>query len=296
MILEEYVHILNPNASHRLAVEQFFKKKASLKGLWVSRESHPTHLETIVQWALIEGHKKLVVWGGDGTINRVVQALHKEDLLDEVSLAFVPVGTGNDFLRRFQYGSWKKWIQAFEEEKVEERTYDIGLLKMNQSSHIFVNNAGFGRAKDALSQKRPNPIQDILSFREKQIELEWGTDKMHHFETMRCLLGIVFNSPYFNRGMYFNKDVRPDDGLLYAVFIPNQSKVKLFLRFLKSKLGLSLKRRSDACFDADFLNLNASDVLFPQVDGEVVPGEGSSSLKFSVLYRSLRLLVPVSVN
>jgi diacylglycerol kinase (ATP) len=45
------------------------------------------------------GDRWLVVAGGDGTLHRVVAALHRRGELDDAVLGLVPLGTGNDFAR-----------------------------------------------------------------------------------------------------------------------------------------------------------------------------------------------------
>jgi len=221
----------------------------------------------------------------------VVHFINREKNLSQVTLALFPVGTANDFARKILCGSWKKWVKTLSQGSVV-KTFDVGQLMYDSKSRAFINNAGFGRTQEALLRKKSRPIKDILDFTEKRLQIEWGREKIHQYETFRALMGIVFNSPFFNKGMYFSKDIRPDDGLLNVFIVPPQSKTSMVLKFLKTKFGGSLKSDSDVRLDASFINIDSEETLYPQVDGETVTEEGATRLKFSILKDPLNLLVP----
>src|SRR5918998_3444597 len=43
--------------------------------------------------------RRLIVAGGDGTLHRIVAALHRRGELADTELGLIPLGTGNDFAR-----------------------------------------------------------------------------------------------------------------------------------------------------------------------------------------------------
>jgi len=258
---------------------------------WVERRSHPTHIETLVEWALREGKDKIAVWGGDGTLSRAVQELYRLDALKKMAVALVPVGTANDFARNLGGESWKEVMKGIFSDKISVKNFDLGLLKCASVSRIFVNNAGFGRTKEALQRKKSKPLRDIFSFDQHKLQIEWRTDHVTQYETLRAILGIVMNGPFFNNGMYFSKDLAPDDGLLSAFFVPMQSKAKFVKKLLKARLGGSLNDEETARMDAHSIEVQSDREMYPQADGERVVDYGVEEISFSVMKGALRLIV-----
>lgn len=272
--MKEFFHILNPSRRRKDHVRLFFEKNPALEFMWVERASHPTHLETLVQWAVNEGRSSIAVWGGDGTLSRVVQCLYDMNALKKVAIMLAPFGTCNDFARRLNSPG--------------EQVVDIGLLEMPSGKRIFVNNAGFGRAAGAI-HRRSNPIRDIFSFSTKSLDLEWTLDGARRSETRPALLGIVFNAPYFNGGMHFEESPDPGDGVLNGYFESPHSRLNLLFKFMKSRLGGPLTDRHTFRLDFQTLRANTDQDVFPQVDGEAAAEDPVRSMTFSVIPKTLRI-------
>ncbi|MCB4756873.1 MAG: hypothetical protein LHV69_07580 [Elusimicrobia bacterium] len=292
MNTERFFHLLNPSVRHRQAVKKFFLQKPDESFTWIERESHPTHLETVVEWALWEGRPRIALWGGDGTFSRVAQFLYKAKAFDKISLALIPVGTANDFSRKAGFMNWEKVAEALLAWNIREMKFDVGLLQAGPVDRVFVNNAGFGRTAAALKKKVSNPWQDILNFKAHRIQLEWGEGGLTQYQTFRAALGIICNSPYFNRGLFFREDVSPADGLLNAFFMPVRSRCGYFIKFIQGRMGKSLRDETTLTLQARFLNVHSDDDLYPQVDGEPVLETGVRELRTSVLRNAMNLLVP----
>ncbi|MGH3371829.1 MAG: diacylglycerol/lipid kinase family protein [Nocardioidaceae bacterium] len=62
----------------------------------VCATSNPGELDGVLHR---RGGRRVVVAGGDGSLHAVVAALHRRHELSEVTLALIPLGTGNDFAR-----------------------------------------------------------------------------------------------------------------------------------------------------------------------------------------------------
>ncbi len=294
--LSNYFHILNPSARHRAAVKRFFKNIPADHYCWVERKSHPTHLETIVEWAVREKKGPIAVWAGDGSFNRVVNELFSRGVLPETLVALIPVGTANDFARKMGWHCWTKWAKTLFSNEAGGKLFDLGLLSAGQQKRIFVNNAGFGRNPSKLGKGLSNPLKDILDFREHKIQVEWKTGHAEHFETLRAFFGIVFNAPFFNNGMYFDSDIAPDDGMLNGFLVPPQSKIRLLWRLVGSRFGKSLNDPQTFRMDADSLEIDSDSEMFPQVDGEKVLHHAVNKLKFEVLKGKLKLALPSENN
>ncbi len=293
MRFADFIHIVNPSQKKRRAVSRFFQEHPTLRSVFVERISHPTHLETIVEWALNEGCRHLAVWGGDGTLNRVAQKLYEMNALGKITLALVPVGTCNDFARALQTPPWNRYVPMALKGSGIEYSVDVGLLSYAGTQgirrRVFINNAGFGRNASALNKHRSNPIRDVFSFFPKLVDLDWILDKSHSFETRNILLGIVCNGPYFSKGIYFDPHLSISDGVLDAYFEGPQSKLRLICSFLKARFGGALKNTRTIHVPANELSVQSTQLFYPQADGEPIEKEGISRLVFSTLPKALRV-------
>jgi diacylglycerol kinase family enzyme len=261
-------HILNPNARHRARVQAHFENVPRGSYAWVERTSHPTHLETLVEWALREGRHTLSIWGGDGTFNRAVQALYDLNGISKVRIELVAAGTCNDFMRNAPAGP-----------------VDIGLLSDGKRRRVFLNNAGFGRTPSAFGSKRSNPIQDIFRFTEKTIHVTEPRS-----EDFPALLGVICNGPFFSGGLHFAKNAKINDGLLNGFFVPPQNRAFLVGRFVAARLGTALSNSHTIRIDGPRISLESDSDLFPQVDGEPAFPGATRKLTFSILDERLQLI------
>jgi diacylglycerol kinase family enzyme len=259
----DFFHLLNPNRIHRDKVTRYFNARPRGSYGWVERTCHPTHLETLVEWAVREGHTKIALWGGDGTFGRAVQALEKLGALSRVEVGLVPVGTCNDFARR----------------GVSSGLVDIGLIEANGLRRVFMNNAGFGRSEGARTRK-PNPIKDIFDFSNRSISVNG--------RPMNVFLGMVCNAPYFSGGLHFATDVSPTDGVLNSFFVSPQNKAKLLFKFARARHGHALLDEKTVRLDGTEFLVEASEPFLVQSDGEWAFGHSVTRAQFSLLDNKLR--------
>jgi diacylglycerol kinase family enzyme len=293
MRADDFVHIVNPNKKNFWAVSNFFEKNPMLRAIFIERTSHPTHLETVVEWAINEGSRRLAVWGGDGTLSRVAQKLYEMNMLAVTTVALVPVGTCNDFARALKLPSWKQCASGMLQGAAKEYSIDIGLLSFTSErqrrQRVFVNNAGFGRQAAALQKHASNPIKDILSFDSTRVDLDWTLNESQSFETCDLLLGVICNGPFFSNGLHFDSDISISDGILNVCLEKPQSKLKLLAKFLKARFGASLRDSNTLCVPANELVVQADRLLYPQADGEPVDVNGVIKIKFSILSKAARI-------
>lgn len=144
--------IINPNACNQKENNLWVQVKEALNATEISVEEHMAGsgmaCEKIVMQLLSAGQKKIIIVGGDGTLNEVVNALLKSNYsLDEVLLALVPSGTGNDWARTHNIiPSSLSIVNLLKNGKVLQ--HDVGKVEIiNGEKHnirYFVNMAGFG--------------------------------------------------------------------------------------------------------------------------------------------------------
>jgi len=286
---DDLFHVLNPSAVRRAAVADFMEKQ-SWPRVWIDRGSHPTHLETVMAWAVNEGRRDLAIWGGDGTLSRAVQALHELGALDKVRLVLVPAGTCNDFARKIRTPLWDAVTSAALNPL--ERRYDLGLVEHAEGKRVFVNNAGFGRRPDARREKRPSPILDIFRLEAQALQIETRDDEQVSRLNIKGLLAIVCNAPYFGGGLHFSKDVLPDDGRLNGFFLQDQFRLKILWSFFRGRSGHPLENGGLLSVSGTSIRVRTPGALYPQADGESASAGGVGEIFFKLMPRALTMLVP----
>lgn len=106
-ISDRWFVIVNPISGGGRGLTDFPKISRLLRQQGIEHESafteHRHHATELTVEAVNRGYRKLIVVGGDGSLNEVVNGLfiQKQVAPKEVLLAVVAVGTGNDWVRTF---------------------------------------------------------------------------------------------------------------------------------------------------------------------------------------------------
>ena len=81
-------------------------------------------------------HDKIYLAGGDGTLNRFVNAIDCENLKNDIY--YYAVGTGNDFLHDLEVDDMKKCV------KINHYVRHLPVVTVNGESYKFFNGIGYG--------------------------------------------------------------------------------------------------------------------------------------------------------
>jgi diacylglycerol kinase family enzyme len=289
--MPETLHLLNPSGRHKPWARALTEQTKDMEPwAWVSPE-HPKHTETLVDWALEENVRRLVVWGGDGTFHRVVRALWKKKALHDVELALVPAGTCNDLARRLALTrpAWSAWQAA----APRGRLASLCLARLRWKSNdrfredIFINNAGFGRPRSSF-ENRDGSWAVLKALQPIRLTARWADGHMKglYYMVLAC------NAPYFSGGLHFEKNVFPEEGVLKIYFVPATSKARLALRLARGQLGFPLLDAKITKVTALKMTIDTDIPVWPQADGEPPTREGVRHVEFSLLPDKVRVWVP----
>jgi YegS/Rv2252/BmrU family lipid kinase len=227
---QNFLAILNPAAgggrSRKLLGPALERLQAGGIEVKVSETRMPGEATEMARAAYGRGVRNFIAVGGDGTSYEIVNGLYPQALGGErPSLAFLPLGTGNSFLRDFSNRGVEYGIESLFAQKrrpcdvlrLRHRTgivYYINLLSMGFTADVATLRAsrfsGWGELGYLSSifltlarfQRRPFPVRIA------------GSEK---FDRRPCLF-LTFNNSKFTGGtMMIAPQAETDDGLVEYV-------------------------------------------------------------------------------
>lgn len=302
--------IVNPNAGSGKCSKNWPTIQKLVKRTKIEFEAEFTekkgHAIALTHQFLEKGFRKFIVVGGDGTLNEVVNGIFTKEGIDSssITLAMIPVGTGNDWCRTFEVPT--KYIDAIKLIRDEKTVVqDIGLVDFyNQSApkRYFANVAGIGfdasvahAANELKDQGKGNTLsyiiillKTLLKYNPKIMHFEVGKEE---FKERMFSIGIGIGK-YNGGGMKQLPNAIANDGLLDVTIIKKISKWTV----IKELKGL---------YDGSFIN---HPKIETRVDGKVsfyenkleveTDGEsiGYGAQNFTILPRALRVVGTLKTN
>jgi YegS/Rv2252/BmrU family lipid kinase len=207
----------------------------------------PRDAERIAREGVRAGIERVIVGGGDGTVNEVVSGLLAAELGGYAELGVLPLGTGGDLARSL--GIPRGLEGAIELLAAgKSRQIDAGRITYldtasRNASAYFVNVASLGISGliDQLVNRATKrfgggvsfligTIKAIARHRSQHVTLRVDGEVVHDAP---LVLAAAANGRYFGGGMHISPEARLDDGLFDVVIVPDVSK-----RVLLSKLPL----------------------------------------------------------
>lgn len=253
-----------------------------------------------------EGFKKVIVVGGDGTLNEVVNGIFKQKRFKkpDIALGMITVGTGNDWARMYEMPeSYKKQVKLI----MKQQTFlqDVGQVEYLHSDdnekRYFVNIAGMGY--DALVAKKTNlmkqkgkggPIAYLINlisglFQYKSVHLDIEADGKSLFKGKVFTMSIGI-CKYNGGGMMQLPDAVPDDGLFDITIIRKMTKYRIVTNIKNLYDGSFVKMPEVQQFTGKSITVASKPAhrLFLETDGESL---GHSPLQFEIIPKAIRLIV-----
>lgn len=259
----------------------------------------PGQLAALAQEAIRTGAGRLVVVGGDGSVNEVVNGLVGDE---SVEVAVIPRGTGWDFVRTF--GIPRDLDAAVEIALTGDvREIDLGLVSYRTWSGAearahFANVASAG-ISGAIAQ-RANETSKALGgkisyyWATLAVFARWQTGEMRisvddEIRGGKMIDAIVANGRFLGGGMMMLPEAEPDDGLFDVLVLGDVTKRDLVFTLPKSYRGKHLPHPRLEVLRGRVVTVEADEPLPIQLDGEQ---PGTTPARFEVVPRALRLRVP----
>jgi diacylglycerol kinase (ATP) len=219
------------------------------------------------------GADLVAVAGGDGTMNRSVNAL--KERLPDLAVGLIPLGTGNDLARTMSIPT-----DPYEAADLivdgADREIDVGRASGGGIESLFVNACigGFPVAVDQEvdddTKKRFGPLAYLVAGAKLATRLQRSTVVLNGLEVEECVAAGVGNGMTCGGGVRVWPYAAPDDGVLEGSALAAEGLSQALLLAAKVKLGKHEKTDNVRTESAATIAIDAQPALEINVDGELI--------------------------
>jgi diacylglycerol kinase (ATP) len=262
---------------------------------WIQTEGPEDAIGAAAEWS--EG--LLLVAGGDGTINDVVNGLGRAGFPEGVTLGILPAGTGNDLATTLAIPDDPELAEDVIRQK-RERRLDVARVRSEGIGERFFINVATGGLGAEISDANDEELKKRwgkLSYLRASLEVAKNFDVRElslyldgEERQVKAVNIAVGNCRYTGGGWPATPKANPEDGLLDVVVIETLGAGELFdlapavlaeTSYL-DKEGVLFVRAKEIRVDTQPPGLDFT------VDGEVI---GNEPARFSVLPQALKVIV-----
>jgi YegS/Rv2252/BmrU family lipid kinase len=262
------------------------------------------HAVELAVKAINDGYRKLVAIGGDGTINEIVNGLFIQQKVKpaDVSLAVIPAGTGNDWLRMFGIPeTYSKAVQSI----VDHHTIlqDVGLITFYETrikhQRYMANVAGLGF--DAMVNRLFNHLKDegrysknmylrgtfrtLLSYHAKLFTVTVDDQLLFKGNVFSAAVGI---GKYNGGGMNQMPNAVIDDGLFDVTIVKQLNPLKVLYHFRKLYNGKIYRIPKVLAQQGKRIVIDTQPESPIEIDGEAM---GYSPFTFELIPKSIKVVI-----
>jgi len=225
----------------------------------------------------------LIVLGGDGTLNEVLQGITNPE---SFTIGYLPTGSSNDFARAMHIPSVPKEALSLILNSKSPKVLDIGVVSCNDFTRSFAVSCGIGFdaavCKEALHSKSKKFLNKIglgkltyLTIALKQLitagkvscELQLEDGKVVRLKRVLFLAAMVH--PYEGGGFMFCPGADCTDGYLDVCVAGNIPKLKALFMLPSAFKGEHYKFKGIHRFLVKEMTVRLSEPLWIHTDGEV---------------------------
>ena len=270
--------IVNPVAGGGRGLDHFPQISKHLRDAHIQCEpvftEHKFHATELTVSAVREGYRRIIVVGGDGTLHEVVNGLfiQQEVRPDEVLVAVVAVGTGNDWVRTFGISNRYRYIA-----NVAGAGFDAHVIR--KLTHL--------QKKGYKSRWRYTSCLVRSFFRYKSTGMKvWVDDKLVYNDLLLSIaVGIC---KYNGGGIQQLPEAVADDGMLDLSLIRPIHFWHILFRFRYLFNGGIYRIRHILQARGSRIRIESSPEVSVEADGELL---GETPLEFSVRHKAVRIVV-----
>jgi len=233
----------------------------------------------LARGAYVKGFRNFLAVGGDGTSFEIVNGIFPEAKTQgRAALGFLPLGTGNSFLRDFTSNGVEHTIEALQ--KDARRPCDVILLRHASGEIYFINMLNLGFAADAgevanRKYKRWGETGYILGVfaklaRLKHLAFPHRLDGAEEWDRRPCLFIAFGNSKFTGGSMMMAPHADPTDGRIEYVRWAPVGRLQLLWTFPRLFTGTHIEHRLASRASVERVELALDGPVNVIVDGEVM--------------------------
>lgn len=279
--------IVNPNALTKKRAEIFKKilHEFDLEGIKYkinTADGSKKGIETAERLCRV-GERHLMVCGGDGSINEAVNGIYNAGInTEEVFLAILPLGTGNDFCRSLHYPTIEKMPAVFKAGHFVPT--DVGIVETLNGNKViakrhFINIAGFAFDASTIAEtvgKKPKLfpgavyllklVKVLLTFKPSVVTLKTKGKTL----TDSIFTIAVGNAQYNGNGMRQVPMADLHDKMLDVVAIRKISPLRVVANIGKLFSGKHIYLKEVTVLHTNSLEIKSEKPILGEVEGELL--------------------------
>jgi diacylglycerol kinase (ATP) len=227
---DKFLAIVNPAAGGGRSAKLAGTELARLRGqglrVDVIASTEPRHASDLAHEAYEQGYRKFLAVGGDGTAHEVINGVFaRRGATERVELGFLPMGTGNSFLRDFTKDGQGSSMDAL----LAGRKRRVDLLRLTHRDGVLYSfnllSVGFTADVGALTNRVFKPfghfgyllgvLVRVVQLKRRSFKLRCDDDP--DWDDRRCLFLAFNNSKYTGGTMLIAPQADPSDGYIEHV-------------------------------------------------------------------------------
>ena len=281
--MERFFAIVNPAAgggrSAKLAAPALARLREGGLCIDVIASTAPGHAAQLAREAFEQGYRRFIAVGGDGTAHEILNGVFSVGAAQpRISLGFLPLGTGNSFLRDFTTDGAEASLRAI----LAGRKRSVDLMKLTHTDGKLYSfnllSIGFTADVGALTNRRFKGLGHlgyllgvfvcVAQLNRRVFALRCDDEK--EWDERRSLFLTFNNSKYTGGTMMIAPDADPSDGLIEFVRWGPIGRLGLIRMLPKLYDGTHVKHPLASRRGVRHVEFNLPVPVDVMIDGEIV--------------------------
>jgi YegS/Rv2252/BmrU family lipid kinase len=282
-VKERFFAIVNPAAGGgrcgKLAPAALQRVRETDIDLEIAQTTRPGEATELARDAYARGVRCFLAVGGDGTSFEIVNGIFPEaETQGRAALGFLPLGTGNSFLRDFTTRGVEHTIEALRQRR--RRSCDVIRLRHATGNIFFINMLNLGFAADAGEVanrrfKRWGQVGYVFGVFARLAHLEYAAfphrlEGAGEWDRRACLFLAFGNSKFTGGNMLIAPDADPSDGRIEFVRWSPLGRSRLLWNFPRLFTGTHIHHPLASRASVRRIELDLDRPVNVIVDGEVM--------------------------
>ena len=284
-----YAFIVNPNARSGTGIqiwrhlEDILKKKGICYQVYLTR--YPGQASDFVREITDQyEHPVITILGGDGTINEAVNGLPH---MSAATLAYIPIGSGNDFARSMRLSSDPETALSHILNPEKHAYINVGRISFQDKTKRFAVSSGIGFDADVCFCNTTSWFKSLLNrlklgkfsytavalqrlLAQKPGEMTLTLDGQHTHTFRKVYFATAMNQLYEGGGFKFCPKADPGDDILDIIVIADMPKLKALLLLPTAYKGWHTFFRGVYTYTCRSAEITSSLSLPVHTDGEPI--------------------------